>query len=259
MEAFISFDNSNNGGDKKGFSNTPRPFNPNNSGPRPQGDRPYTPRPQGAPGSSPRPYTPRPQGAQGAGQGGFSRPPFNKDRNDRFGGNKNHKGPRMNGQIRVPEVRLIDHNGEMIGVMSSKEAYDRAQEVGLDLVEISPNAEPPVCKILDYGKFLYEEQKKKKEAKKHQKVIQTKEVKLRVTTDKHDMEYKIRNARGFIEEGDKVKFSLRFKGREIDHKDLGFKKYQEILEELKDIAKPEIFPRMEGGQLVMILVNLNAK
>jgi len=123
----------------------------------------------------------------------------------------------------------------------------------MDLVEISPNAQPPVCKIMDLGKFMYEEQKKKKEAKKHQKVVQTKEVKLRITTDPHDLEYRLKQCRGWIGDGDKVKFSIKFRGREFDHTDIGRDKFAKIIAELADVTKVEAHPRMEGGQLVMLL------
>jgi translation initiation factor IF-3 len=147
----------------------------------------------------------------------------------------------------------------MVGVMSSREAYNMAQDVGLDLVEISPNAEPPVCKIMDLGKYLYEEQKKKKEAKKHQKVVHLKEVKLRITTDKHDLEYRLKQCREWISHGDKVKFSIKFRGREFDHIDIGREKFNNIIEQLADVAKPEISPKMEGGQLIMVIVPNTAK
>ena len=181
---------------------------------------------------------------------------FNKPNNSggRFGQQRTfQKGPRANNQIRAEQVRLIDHNGEMIGVVSSREALAKAQDVGLDLVEVSPNAAPPVCKIMNLGKFLYEEQKKKKEAKKHQKVTQTKEVKLRINTDPHDLEYRLKQCESWLADGDKVKFSLKFRGREFDHQDIGREKFAKIIEQLKDITKVENAPRMEGGQLIMIL------
>lgn len=137
--------------------------------------------------------------------------------------------------------------------MTSREAYSKAQDAGLDLVEVSPNAAPPVCKIMDLGKFMYEEQKKKKEAKKHQKVIQTKEVKLRITTDKHDMEYRLKQCRGWFADGDKVKFSIKFRGREFEHIDIGKEKFASIIEQLADCSKIDSPPKMEGGQLIMIL------
>ncbi len=135
----------------------------------------------------------------------------------------------------------------------------KAQDAGLDLVEVSPNAAPPVCKIMDLGKYMYEEQKKKKEAKKHQKVTQTKEVKLRITTDKHDLEYRLKQCRDWFADGDKVKFSIKLRGREFDHKDIGFEKFKGIIEELADVAKVDSNPRMEGGQITMMLSPVSTK
>jgi translation initiation factor IF-3 len=184
----------------------------------------------------------------------------NSSRDFQKGNNpKNQKGPRTNGQIRAEKVRLINENGEMVGVISSREALEMAQDVGLDLVEVSPNAEPPVCKIMDLGKFLYEEQKKKKEAKKHQKVVLLKEVKLRITTDKHDLEYRLKQCEGWFKDGDKVKFSIKFRGREFDHIDIGREKFKGIIEALASIAKVDSFPKMEGGQLIMILAPIGNK
>jgi len=131
----------------------------------------------------------------------------------------NREGPRVNEEIRIPQVRLIDQDGEMQGVMTAREAMMRAFQVGLDLVEISPNADPPVCKILDFGKFKYEQQKKKNEAKKKQKVIEIKEIKVRPNIDENDYQVKMRAMKSFIDEGDKVKVTLRFRGREMAHQD----------------------------------------
>jgi len=186
-----------------------------------------------------------------------NRPPFqanrpnNRDR-DKFQASA-PQGPRSNNFIKADPVRLIDENGEMVGVVPLREALNKASDAGLDLVEISPNAEPPVCKILNLGKFLYEEQKKKKEAKKKQKVVQTKEIKLRPTTDKHDLEYRIEHAKEFLAEGDKVKFMIKFKGRENAHQEFGYQKMNEILEALKDLCKVEQSPRMEAGSLTTLL------
>lgn len=163
------------------------------------------------------------------------------------------KGPRANDFIQSDPVRVVDQDGEMLGVISLREAINKAQDVNLDLVEVSPNAKPPVCKMLDLGKFMYEQQKKKKEAKKKQKTVQLKEIKLRVNTDSHDLEYRLKNARKFIEDGNKVKFSLRFRGREMAHNDIAKARFQEIIKELADIAKPEQLPKMEHYQLTMIL------
>ena len=147
----------------------------------------------------------------------------------------------------------------MKGVMSVPEALKLAEEAGLDLVEISPGAEPPVCKILDYGKYKYEQQKKAAEARKNQKIVDVKEVKIRPTTEKHDYEVKMRNARRFIGNGDKVKVSMRFRGREMAHVDIGMKMMQKFLEDLTDIAKAEMPPKMEGRQMIMVITPDTAK
>jgi translation initiation factor IF-3 len=141
----------------------------------------------------------------------------------------------------------------MVGIVSLREGFDMATEVGLDLVEVSPNAEPPVCKILDYGKYKYEIQKKKNEARKKQKVIEVKEIKLRPTIDDNDYDVKMRAMRKFIEEGDKVKVTLRFRGREMAHQELGVKVLDRVREQLDDLAKVEQFPKMEGRQMVMVM------
>ncbi len=159
----------------------------------------------------------------------------------------------MNEEIRVPTVRLIDDLGEMQGVMGVREAQQRAFAVGLDLVEISPNAEPPVCKILDYGKFKYEQQKKKNEAKKKQKIVEIKEVKVRPNIDDHDYQVKLRSMKSFIEEGDKVKVTLRFRGREMAHQEIGVKVLERIRADLEAATKVEQMPRMEMRQMVMVL------
>ncbi len=162
-------------------------------------------------------------------------------------------GPRVNEDIRVPQVRLIDQNGEMAGVMSAREAVNRAFAVGLDLVEISPNADPPVCKILDFGKFKYEQQKKKNEARKRQKVVEIKEIKVRPNIDENDYQVKIRAMKSFIDEGDKVKVTLRFRGREMAHQDIGVKVLERIRTEMDPLTKVEQMPRMENRQMVMVL------
>ena len=146
----------------------------------------------------------------------------------------------------------------MIGVVSLREALARASEEGLDLVEVSPGAEPPVCKVLDLGKYIYEQQKKQKEAKKKQKVVHLKEIKLRVNIDPHDLEYRLKNARKFLESGDKVKFSLRFRGREMSHADIAKEKFAEIIEELSDIGKLDQQPKLDHGQLTMVIGPDNA-
>ena len=162
-------------------------------------------------------------------------------------------GPRVNDEIRVPNVRLIDEEGEMQGVMTTRDAMQRAFSVGLDLLEISPNAEPPVVKILDYGKFKYEQQKKKNEARKKQKVIEIKEVKVRPNIDENDYQVKMRAMKSFIEEGDKVKVTLRFRGREMAHQDLGVKVLERIRGDMDERAKVEQMPRMENRQMIMVL------
>ena len=162
-------------------------------------------------------------------------------------------GPRVNEDIRVPQVRLIDQNGEMIGVMTQREALLRAYDLGMDLLEISPNAVPPVCKITDYGKYKYEQQKKANEARKKQKIVEIKEVKVRPNIDDHDYDVKMRQMKSFIGEGDKVKVTLRFRGREMAHQDLGLKVLERIRSELGDAIKVEQMPRLENRQMIMVV------
>jgi len=159
--------------------------------------------------------------------------------------------PRINGEISTQSIRLIDHNGNMLGVVAITEAIRLAEQAGLDLVEISPTASPPVCKILDYGKYRYEAQKKAHEARKKQKIVQIKEIKLRPTIDKHDLDIKVRNVIGFLEEGDKVRITLRFRGREMDHTELGMQILERVQAALVDLCKIEQSPRIEGKQIVM--------
>lgn len=166
---------------------------------------------------------------------------------------KDQDGPRVNTEIDARSIRLIDADGEMVGVVSLREGLEMAAEVGLDLVEVSPNADPPVCKILDFGKFKYEAQKKKNEARKKQKVIEVKEVKLRPNIDDNDYDVKMRAMRKFLTEGDKVKITLRFRGREMAHQHLGMAVLDRVREQLDDLAKVESMPRMEGRQMVMIV------
>ena len=163
------------------------------------------------------------------------------------------EGPRVNEDIRVPQVRLIDQNGEMLGVMSQREALLRAYDVGMDLLEISPNAVPPVCKITDYGKYKYEQQKRANEARKKQKIVELKEVKVRPNIDDHDYDVKMRQMKSFIGEGDKVKVTLRFRGREMAHQDLGLKVLERIRSELGDAIKVEQMPRLENRQMIMVV------
>ena len=159
----------------------------------------------------------------------------------------------MNEDIRVRDVRLIDETGQNVGVVATADALARATQAGLDLVEISPDADPPVAKILDYGKFKYEEQKKKNEARKKQKIIEVKEIKLRPSIDDHDYAVKMRSMNKFIEEGDKVKVTMRFRGRELAHQDLGMNVLMRVKEDLDGIAKVEQMPRMEGRQMTMVV------
>ena len=162
-------------------------------------------------------------------------------------------GPKINEAIRAKEVRLIDENGENVGVVAHADALERAVKVGLDLVEISPDAAPPVCKILDYGKYKYQAQKKAAEARKHQKIVEIKEIKMRPAIDDHDYDVKMRSVMRFFEEGDKVKVTLRFRGREMAHQDIGFKLLQRVKAETAPIAKVEAEPSMEGRQMIMVL------
>lgn len=163
------------------------------------------------------------------------------------------EGPRTNREIRAREVQLIDAEGHNRGVTPIFDAQQAAEEAGLDLVEIVPNANPPVCKILDYGKFRFLEQKKAAEARKKQKVVEIKEIKLRPGIDEHDYDVKMKAVRRFFEEGDKVKVTLRFRGREMAHQDLGFKLLERVRAETGTLAKVEAEPSMEGRQMIMIL------
>lgn len=163
------------------------------------------------------------------------------------------KGPRVNQDITATQVRLLDEAGEMVGVVSMAEALEMARDVGLDLIEVSPNAEPPVCKITDYGKYKYQEQKRLAEARKKQKTVELKELKLGPTIEEHDYQIKMKAAFKFIEAGNKVKFSMRFRGRQIAHKDIGFKLMQRVAEDLDGKAKIESHPRLEGRQMIMVI------
>ena len=162
-------------------------------------------------------------------------------------------GPRINDDIRVPRVLLIDQNGEKQGIMPTTAAVEAALEAGLDLVEVSPNSDPPVCKIVDYGKYKFEEQKKKNAARKRQKVVEIKEIKLRPNIDTHDYDVKAKAMHRFFEEGDKVKVTLRFRGREMAHQDIGYRLLDRVRTETFGIAKVETEPRMEGKQMIMVL------
>jgi translation initiation factor IF-3 len=162
-------------------------------------------------------------------------------------------GPRTNRDIRAVQVQLIDGEGHNHGVVNLADAQRLADEASLDLVEIVPNATPPVCKILDFGKFRFLEQKKSAEARKRQKIVEIKEIKLRPGIDDHDYEVKMRSVRRFFDEGDKVKVTLRFRGREMAHQDIGFKLLQRVKAETAPIAKVEAEPSMEGRQMIMVL------
>nr|WP_300517007.1 translation initiation factor IF-3 [Aliiroseovarius sp.] len=159
----------------------------------------------------------------------------------------------MNGRIRATEIRLIGADGENVGVVSPSRGMELAEQAGLDLVEISPNATPPVCKIMDFGKFKYEQQKRESEARKKQKTIEVKEVKFRPNTDTHDYDVKMRNVVKFLQNGDKVKVTLRFRGREMAHQNLGRELLERVAEDIKEIGKVENMPKMEGRQMIMMI------
>ena len=163
------------------------------------------------------------------------------------------KGPRVNNRISSPEVQVINFDGENLGILNLQEAISKAREENLDLIEISPNASPPVCKIMDMGKYKYDLQKKANLARKKQKIVSLKEIKLRPGTETHDYNFKIKNAKKFINKGDKVKFTVKFKGREMQHTDLGKDLMDKIIDETKDVAKIESKPKFEGRQMVMII------
>ena len=163
------------------------------------------------------------------------------------------KGPKTNERIRAPEVQVISSEGKNLGTLKTQEAINIARQEGLDLIEISPNANPPVCKIIDIGKYKYDLQKKANKAKKKQKIINLKEIKLRPVTEIHDYNFKIKNAQRFLEKGDKVKFTVRFKGREMQHTDLGNKLMDRIINDTAKMGKVEIHPKFEGKQIIMII------
>lgn len=171
----------------------------------------------------------------------------------RAGPEREPSGPRMNDQIRTRQVRLINADGDNVGVVETLEALRQAIEAGLDLVEVSPDADPPVAKILDYGKFKFQEQKKQAEARKKQKIVEIKEIKMRPGIDDHDYDVKMRAIRRFFEEGDKVKITLRFRGREMAHQHLGMDVLNRVKTETESVAKVESEPRFEGRQMVMVL------
>lgn len=162
-------------------------------------------------------------------------------------------GPRVNKEIRVLEVQLIDADGRNLGPTKINDALQAAEDAGLDLVEIAPNSVPPVCKLLDYGKYKYQSQKKAAEARKNQKIVEVKEIKMRPNIDDHDYDVKMKAMRRFFDEGDKVKVTLRFRGREMAHQDLGLKLLIKVREEVAELAKPESEPSLEGRQMTMVL------
>ena len=163
------------------------------------------------------------------------------------------EGPRVNDQISVHQVRLVDEHGENVGVVELEDALERAANAGLDLVEVAPNADPPVVKILDYGRYKYETQKRAQEARKKQRTIEVKEIKMRPNINSHDYDVKMRSIQKFLSEGDKVKVTMRFRGREMAHQDLGLKVLDRVRDEVADIAKVESIPRTEGRQMSMVI------
>ena len=163
------------------------------------------------------------------------------------------RGPKANERIRTPQVQVIGSDGKNLGTLATQEAINIARQEGLDLIEISPNANPPVCKIIDIGKYKYDLQKKANKAKKKQKIINLKEIKLRPVTDIHDYNFKIKNAQKFLSKGDKVKFTVQFKGREMQHTHLGHKLMQRIINDTNSIGKIEVKPKFEGKQIIMIV------
>ncbi len=176
------------------------------------------------------------------------------DNRDRDRGNT---GPRINHRIRVPQVRVVRQYGEMLGVLETSDALRRAREAGLDLVEVNPKAFPPVCKIMDFGKFKYEEKKRQGEEKKRQALIELKEIKIRPKTDDHDIDFKLRHIERFLDEGNKVKITCRFRGREITHPEMAMRQLQLLVERTREIATVEVEPRMEGRTMTLILAPSN--
>jgi translation initiation factor IF-3 len=163
------------------------------------------------------------------------------------------KGPRTNERIRAREVQVISSDGKNLGTLSTQEAINIAKQEGLDLIEISPNANPPVCKIIDIGKYKYDQQKKAHKAKKKQKIMNLKEIKLRPVTEIHDYSFKIKNAKKFLSKGDKVKFTVQFRGREMQHTNLGYELMKRIREDTSELGKVEVHPKFEGRQIIMII------
>jgi translation initiation factor IF-3 len=166
------------------------------------------------------------------------------------------KGPKANERIRTPQVQVIGSDGKNLGTLATQEAINIARQEGLDLIEISPNANPPVCKIIDIGKYKYDLQKKANKAKKKQKIINLKEIKLRPVTETHDYNFKIKNAKKFLAKGDKVKFTVQFKGREMQHTNLGYNLMNRIINDTSTLGKVEVRPKFEGRQIIMIIQSL---
>ncbi|TAH42713.1 MAG: translation initiation factor IF-3 [Betaproteobacteria bacterium] len=163
------------------------------------------------------------------------------------------KKQRVNGEINAPEIRLVGEEGEQLGIVSVNTALNMAEEAGLDLVEIAPMAKPPVCKLMDFGKFKYQEQKKAHEARLKQKQVQVKEVKLRPGTDENDYQIKLRNLKRFLEDGDKCKVTLRFRGREMAHQEFGLRQLERVKADLEELGQVEQMPKMEGRQMIMVI------
>ena len=163
------------------------------------------------------------------------------------------RGPKANNRINSPEVQVISSNGENLGIINTNKAISMAKEEGLDLIEIAPNAKPPVCKIIDMGKYKYDAQKKANKAKKKQKIVLLKEIKLRPVTEAHDYNFKLKNAQKFLSKGDKVKFTIRFKGRELQHSNLGHDLMSKIKEDIKLVGKIEMDPKFDGKQMIMVI------
>jgi len=213
-------------------SNSAPPSVPPSSG---GGGPKFTPRPAGAPAFTPR--SPKPFPSRGG-------PSFNREDKDDV---------RLNERIRVPQVRLIDENGGQVGIVPTSQALQMARDNGLDLMEVAAGASPPVCKICDYGKFKYEKKKKEAQARKNQVIVKVKEIQLRPQTDDHDLDYKIKNCRGFIDEGDKAKITILFRGREIAHSEAGYQMANHVIDALKDVAIVEAPPKLEGKKLIFIM------
>lgn len=230
------------------------PANPSNPSGPPGGSsfpKPKVPSPAGSFGG-PSPSRPPGGGFSPGGGGSRGRAPYPQQ-------NQNKDEHRINDRIRVPQVRLIDEKGEQVGIVPTIQALTMARDRGLDLMEVSPNAQPPVCKICDYGKFKYEKKKKEHQAKKKQVVIKVKEIQLRPQTDEHDLEYKFKNVREFLIEGDKAKITIMFRGREIVYLEQGHKMLQRLIEQVRDVANVEYPPKLEGKKLIMILAPGAAK